>query len=111
MRKLLFVIFTFLIITISCTTQKQPVNTFGVNVTSVYTMSTDTFTIVQIDSMSHQDNIPLYEKWVKSYFKDGSTGVVYEYATLYDPESEVLYTVKKLNEKSYIVMKRQTNKK
>lgn len=112
MRNILFVLLTFLILSISCTTQKQTVDTYGVNVTSVHTISTDTFSITQMDSMSNHDNIPVYSKWVKTYLKDGSTGVAYEYGTLYDPETGILYTVKKFrNPEFYVVMKRQTSEK
>lgn len=112
MKKLLLIIpIILMMLIVSCSTTKHvSEEIYGVNVSNVLTLSTDTFTIIQLDSMTVTDKLPNYEKWVKTYLKDGSTNIAYQYSTLYDPETGIVYTVKFLRDGSdrCIVMKRLT---
>ena len=114
MKKLLLIIPILLMICniSSCNTSKSITEdyTYSINVSNVSTLSIDTFTITQIDSMVNVDKLPDYNKWVTTYLKDGSTNVAYQYSTLYDPETGIIYTIKQLRDgtQKYIVMKRLT---
>ena len=48
--------------------------------------------------MVNVDKLPDYNKWVTTYLKDGSTNVAYQYSTLYDPETGIIYTIKQLRD-------------
>lgn len=111
MKKLFLIFIPILLFVIGCTSHKNTVipDLYSVNVSDVYTMSVDTFSILEIDSMINCDNLPKYDMWTKTYLKDGSTGKSYEYSTLYDPSQEIVYTIKKMlynTDYIYIVMKR-----
>lgn len=112
MKTLFYSILTSLMlaVTFACNTTKDMIaDDYTVNVVNVHNMSTDTFSVMQRDSMIQADRLPKYNKWAKTYMQDGSTNKAYEYATLYDPETGIVYTVKRLKDENlYIVMKRQT---
>lgn len=75
-------------------------------------MKNDTLSIIQLDSLIKADNLPQYNKWVKTSIKDGDNNKSYEYGTLFDKNSGIIYTVKSLRDKSvYVVQKKKTTSK
>lgn len=115
MKKLLYILLC-LVLVCSCDltkkNAKQNDNVYGVSVSSIYKMSIDTFTVVQVDSMTKADKLPNKSKWETTYLKDGETNVAYEYKTLYDKNTGIIYTLKYLkNQKLYVVKKRKTTSK
>lgn len=115
MKKLLY-LFVTLVLVCSCDQTKKTINdnTYGVSVENVKSMGIDTLTAVQVDSMTKHDKLPNKSKWVKTYLKDEETKTGYEYTTLYDRTSNIVYTIKYLkNENVYVVKKRKiiTSKK
>lgn len=84
----------------------------GGKITSVKNMSVDTLSIRQLDSLTKADHLPSYSKWDKTYFKDDESYIQYEYATIMDNTSGIIYTVKYLkNKQKYVVQKRKTTHK
>lgn len=115
MRKLLY-LFVSLILICSCDPTKQATNndTYGVSVENIKSMGIDTLTAIQVDSMTKHDKLPNKSKWSKTYLKDEETNTGYEYTTLYDRTSNIVYTIKFLRtENVYVVKKRKiaTSKK
>lgn len=95
----------------SCGSQKTVTdeNSFGVNVTSIKNISIDTLIVTQLDSLTNTDKLPEYSKWNKTYLKDADSNKAYEYGTIYDSTSGIIYTVKFLKDKTvYVVSKKQT---
>ena len=81
-------------------------------ITSVKNLGIDTLTVIQLDSLTKADKRPSYSKWNKSYMRDGETNKAYEYATIFDKTTGLIYTVKYLQDKScYVVQKRKTSSK
>lgn len=115
MKHLLYSVLTTvsIICMVACGSSKSVVNpdAFGVTVDSVVTMSLDTLTVSQMDSMIVADELPVYSDWAKTYLKDGSNNKGYEWATLYDPTTGIVYTVKNIGNEQYVVMKRITRSK
>lgn len=86
--------------------------TYSASITSVKNLGIDTLTVIQLDSLTNADKLPSYSKWNKSYMKDGDTNVAYEYATIFDKSTGIIYTVKYLRDsKVYVVQKRRTTSK
>lgn len=110
MKKLLY-LFVTLILVCSCDPTKKNVtdnNAYGVFVENVKSMGIDTLTAIQVDSMTKHDKLPNKSKWVKTYLKDEETKTGYEYTTLYDRTSNIVYTIKYLKAKNvYVVKKRK----
>ena len=111
-----FLLTMITVFTLSCTscgskkTLTEP--SYTVSVTSVKNLGTDTLTVMQLDSWTKAANLPSYSKWNKSYMRDGETNKAYEYATIYDKTTGLIYTVKYLQDKScYVVQKRKTSSK
>lgn len=111
-----FLLTMITVFTLSCTscgskkTLTEP--TYTVSITSVKNLGIDTLTVIQLDSLTKADNLPSYSKWNKSYMRDGETNKAYEYATIYDKTTGLIYTVKYLQDKScYVVQKRKTSSK
>lgn len=115
MKHLLYSVLTAVSIMcmVACGSYKNVVNpdTFGVTVDSVVTMSLDTLNIAQMDSMCVADELPAYANWTKTYLKDGSINKGFEWATLYDPTTGIVYTVKNIGNDKFVVMKRITRSK
>lgn len=87
-------------------------STYSVSIKSVRTMKNDTLNSVQLDSLITVDSLPQYSKWIKTSIKDGDNNKAYEYGTLYDKNSGIIYTVKSLRDKSvYVVQKKKTTSK
>jgi hypothetical protein len=115
MKKLLY-LFVTLVLVCSCDPTKKVANdnTYGVSVENVKSIGIDTFTVVQVDSMVKHDKLPNKSKWPKTYLKDEETKKAYEYTTLYDRTSNIVYTIKYLKDENvYVVKKRKiaTSKK
>ena len=116
MKKLLY-LFVTLILVCSCDPTKKTINNdnvYGVSVENIKSMGIDTLTGVQVDSMTKHDKLPNKSKWVKTYLKDEESKTGYEYTTLYDRTSNIVYTIKYLKDKNvYVVKKRRitTSKK
>lgn len=92
-------------------TQKND-STYSVSINSVRTMKNDTLNTIQLDSMIKADALPQYSKWIKTSIKDGDNNKAYEYGTLFDKNSGIIYTVKSLRDKSvYVVQKKKTTSK
>lgn len=84
---------------------------YSVSVKSVRTMKNDTLDILQLDSLTKADKLPSYQKWVKTPIKDGDDNTAYEYSTLYDKTTGIIYTIKQLKNKRYVVQKKKTTTK
>ena len=85
---------------------------YSVSITSVRTMNNDTLNSAQLDSLIMIDSLPQYDKWIKTSIKDADNNKAYEYGTLYDKNSGIIYTVKSLRDKSvYVVQKKKTASK
>lgn len=115
MKKLLY-LFVSLILVCSCDPTKKVTNTdtYGVSVENIKSMGIDTLTAIQVDSMTKHDKLPNKSKWAKTYLKDEETNTGYEYTTLYDRTSNIVYIIKFLRtENVYVVKKRKiaTSKK
>lgn len=110
---LLINMFIFCCVLFSCgpTKSLQQDNTYGVSIKNIKTLSLDTLTVVQFDSLITADKLPAYKKWVKTYLKDAETNESIEYSTLYDKTTDIIYTIKYLKtNKKYVVLKRKTIK-
>lgn len=57
-------------------------------------MKNDTLDILQLDSLTKADKLPEYNKWIKTPIEDGDDSNVYEYSTLYDKTTGIIYTIK-----------------
>ena len=57
-------------------------------------MKNDTLDILQLDSLTKADKLPEYNKWLKTPIKDGDDNNLYEYSTLYDKTTGIIYTIK-----------------
>lgn len=114
MKKLLY-LFVCLTMVCSCNPTKKNVNdnnVYSVSVENVKSMGIDTLTSIQVDSMTKHDKLPNKSKWVKTYLKDEESKTGYEYTTLYDRTSNIVYTVKFLKDKNvYVVKKRKISTK
>ena len=75
------------------------------------TMKNDTLDILQLDSLTKADKLPEYNKWIKTPIKDGDDNNVYEYSTLYDKTTGIIYTVKQIKHNQYVVQKKKTTAK
>lgn len=83
--------------------------TYGVTIKTVKNISFDTLTVAQLDSVIIADTLPEFNKWSKTYIKDGDTNIPYEYSLLYDYKNGMVYTIKDLRDKQhYIMQKRKT---
>lgn len=104
---------SFIISCSSCDTKKTDgTNTYSATITSIKNLGVDTLNSLQIDSLTKVDKLPAYSKWNKSYMRDGDTNKAYEYATLYDKSTGIIYTVKYLREQQrYVVQKKKTTSK
>lgn len=80
---------------------------FGVNVTKAHTFEPCTLNVSQMDSMISTDKLPVLNKWTKQTLSDEETKIMNDYMTLYDKTSNIVYTVKKISLKDYVVSKRQ----
>lgn len=86
--------------------------TYSASITSVRNLGVDTLTVIQLDSLTKADKLPVYAKWNKSYMKDGDNNKSYEYTTIFDKTTGIIYTVKYLrDDKVYVVQKRKTTSK
>lgn len=114
MKKLLY-LFVSLILVCSCNPTKKVTDNDGVYsvaVQNIKSMGIDTLTDIQVDSMTKHDKLPNKSKWVKTYLKDEESKIGYEYTTLYDRTSNIVYTVKFLKDKNvYVVKKRKISTK
>ena len=111
-----FLVTLITVFTLSCTScgSKKTVTepAYTVSITSVQNLGIDTLTVIQLDSLTKADSLPSYSKWNKSYMRDGETNKAYEYATIFDKTTGLIYTVKYLQDKSrYVVQKRKTTSK
>jgi hypothetical protein len=84
----------------------------GINVNKVITIKPDTLNSVQMDSVINTDQLPVLIKWTSSSLKDEETLQSNTIRTLYDRNTNTIYTVKTLNVTTYILSKRkiQTSK-
>lgn len=115
MKKWFHLVYILLIMIIlySCKpTQNVSENLYSVSISDIQMMGIDTLNNIQMDSMINVDKLPKYSKWQKVYLQDFETGLRYEYSTLYDKTTYIIYSVKYLkNDKLYIVKKRKTTSK
>lgn len=95
-----------------CSSSKGTEPIYSASITSIRNLGTDSLTVIQLDSLTTADKLPVYSKWNKSYMRDGDTNKAYEYATIFDKTTGIIYTVKYLrDEKIYVVQKRKTTVK
>ena len=57
-------------------------------------MKKDTLDILQWDALTKADKLPEYNKWIKTPIKDSDDNNLYEYSTLYDKTTSIIYTIK-----------------
>lgn len=93
------------------TRNKSNDSIYSVSIKSVRTMENDTLNILQLDSLVKVDKLPAYEKWVKTAIKDADDNNIYEYSTLYDKTTGIIYTIKQIRNKKYVVQKKKTTSK
>lgn len=86
-------------------------STYSVSIKSVKTMKNDTLDILQLDSLTKADKLPEYNKWIKTPIEDGDDSNVYEYSTLYDKTTGIIYTIKQIKHNQYVVQKKKTTAK
>lgn len=113
MKKLLLFLFTLTTLYACKSIVKQDILTYGASYAPVSTtkITKDTINILQLDSLFTADNLPAMKKWASSELTDAETLTTYNYYTLYDKHSHIIYTVKELpNKKFVIVKKKMTNK-
>ena len=84
---------------------------YSVSIKSVKTMKNDTLDILQLDSLTKADKLPEYNKWIKTPIKDGDDNNLYEYSTLYDKTTGIIYTIKQIKHNQYVVQKKKTTAK
>ena len=114
MKRLNFIIICLLCLALcfsfcySCKKQNETA-TYGVNIKTVKNMSFDTLSVMQLDAVIKADSLPKFNKWSKTYIKDGDSNITYEYSLLYDMNTGVVYTIKALKtNKQYVMQKRMT---
>ena len=112
MKKLGVFLFSTLLAFSSCGTKKSvetDPNYLGVEISSMKFEKPDTLVISQLDSLTTADQLPSYSKWEKTYVKDSESNKAYEFATIYDKSTGIIYTVKYLkDEQKYVVQKKKT---
>ena len=105
----IFSALTLIFIT-SCKTNSETsyvFDTYGVSVQSAKTMKPDTLNTAQMDSVLKADNLPAIQKWVSANHTDAETKRTNTYKTLYDNTTNVIYTIKIINNNMYILSKRK----
>ena len=91
----------------SCHTQKSAVpESYGNSITSVKSLKPDTFTVAQMDSVVKVDKLPSYGKWNAASFKEDESLKAYEYRSLFDSRTGVVYTLKDLRDGRFVLRKR-----
>lgn len=67
----------------------------------------DTFTLVQTDSMITFDKLPPLDKWKETTIKDEDNNSYYIYSTIFDKKTSTQYSLKKLPQKSLIIVQKR----
>lgn len=67
----------------------------------------DTFTLAQTDSMITFDKLPPLDKWKETTIKDEDNNSYYIYSTIFDKNTSTQYSLKKLPQKSLIIVQKR----
>ena len=67
----------------------------------------DTFTLAQTDSMITFDKLPPLDKWKETTIKDEDNNSYYIYSTSFDKTTSTQYSLKKLPQKSLIIVQKR----
>ena len=67
----------------------------------------DTFTLIQTDSMITFDKLPPLDKWKETTIKDEDNNSYYIYSTIFDKKTSTMYSLKKLPQKSLIIVQKR----
>lgn len=67
----------------------------------------DTFTLAQTDSMITFDKLPPLDKWKETTIKDEDNNSYYIYSTIFDKKTSTQYSLKKLPQKSLIIVQKR----
>lgn len=67
----------------------------------------DTFTLAQTDSMITFDKLPPLDKWKETTIKDEDNNSYYIYSTIFDKKTSTMYSLKKLPQKSLIIVQKR----
>lgn len=113
MKHILFIISTICIICITACKSKEALtdNTYGVSIASAKTFKPDTLTAAGIDSLVKVDKLPAFSKWVSAMFIDDESNISYKFKTIFDNRTNIVYTVKTLNQTLFVVSKRKLTTK
>jgi hypothetical protein len=111
MKKIFSIIAVSLCIALSACKTGQEVsterpNSYGVSVTASSATKPDTLTAQRVDSLIYVDKLPTINKWVSSVYIDEETKCGYEFWTLYDRTTNIIYTLKLLPDNRFVMIKR-----
>lgn len=67
----------------------------------------DTFTLAQTDSMITFDKLPPLDKWKETTIKDEDNNSYYIYSTIFVKNTSTQYSLKKLPQKSLIIVQKR----
>lgn len=102
-------VMTIITVLCCCSSSKNSINTlgvYGVSVSKAQIIKPDTLNYIQIDSVMRVDALPVLDKWTTSTFKDEESGTMMSYKTLFDKSTNIVYTIKILDNNTFVLSKK-----